>query len=178
MGRILNIHGVDDVRLDPTRARVAGNSDVVVKIKACGICGSDLSYIKIGRHHRRPEGGVTPIGHEAAGEVVTSATVKDTFVGQHVVINPDEHAELYRQRRAGGRVFRAVAGARCQGRRQPAADRRMICRTKSPLWPNRWRWRCMASTARMPSRATRWWCSAADRSASMVLWLVDRGVKM
>lgn len=86
--RVLNIHGVNDVRLDPKTPAAPGDSDVVVKIKACGICGSDLSYIKWGGIHR-PEGGVTPIGHEAAGEVVSvGANVKDSFVGQRVVINP------------------------------------------------------------------------------------------
>lgn len=86
--RVLNIHGVNDVRLDPKTPTPHGDADVVVKVKACGICGSDLTYIKFGGIHR-PEGGVTPIGHEAAGEVVAvGASVKDTFVGQHVVINP------------------------------------------------------------------------------------------
>jgi 2-desacetyl-2-hydroxyethyl bacteriochlorophyllide A dehydrogenase len=86
--RILNIHGVNDVRLDPTDAPKAGQSDVIVKVKACGVCGSDLSYIKIGGIHRKP-GGVTPIGHEAAGEIVkVGAAVKDAYVGQRVVINP------------------------------------------------------------------------------------------
>jgi 2-desacetyl-2-hydroxyethyl bacteriochlorophyllide A dehydrogenase len=88
MPRILNIHGVNDVRLDPTDAPRPGNKDVVVKVKACGVCGSDLTYIKIGGIHRKP-GGVTPIGHEAAGEVVTVGPgVKGVTVGQRVVINP------------------------------------------------------------------------------------------
>jgi len=88
MARILNIHGVNDVRLDSVEPPRAGNADVVVKVKACGVCGSDLTYIKIGGIHRKP-GGVTPIGHEAAGEVVTvGSSVKGVSVGQHVVINP------------------------------------------------------------------------------------------
>jgi (R,R)-butanediol dehydrogenase / meso-butanediol dehydrogenase / diacetyl reductase len=86
--RVVNIHGVDDVRLDPVDAPVPGSNDVVVQVKACGICGSDLSYIKIGGIHRRP-GGVTPIGHEAAGEVISvGADVRGVAVGQRVVINP------------------------------------------------------------------------------------------
>ena len=44
--RVLNIHGVDDVRLDPRAPPRPGDNDVVVRVKACGICGSDLSYIK------------------------------------------------------------------------------------------------------------------------------------
>jgi len=88
MRRVLNIHDVNDVRLDNVEPPSPGDSDVVVKVKACGICGSDLSYIKWGGIMRKP-GGVTPIGHEAAGEVVTVGRgVKDVAVGQHVVINP------------------------------------------------------------------------------------------
>src|SRR6202007_3045081 len=88
--QVLNIHGVGDVRLDPRDPPKAGDNDVVVKIKACGICGSDLSYIKMGGIMRK-EGGVTPIGHEAAGEVAAvGSAVKDVKVGQRVVINPME----------------------------------------------------------------------------------------
>jgi (R,R)-butanediol dehydrogenase/meso-butanediol dehydrogenase/diacetyl reductase len=86
--RVVNIHGVGDVRLDPVDAPVPGSNDVVVQVKACGICGSDLTYIKIGGIHRRP-GGVTPIGHEAAGKVISvGSAVKGVAVGQRVVINP------------------------------------------------------------------------------------------
>ena len=86
--RVLNIHGVGDVRLDPREPPKAGDNDVVVKVKACGVCGSDLSYIKNGGINRK-EGGVTPIGHEAAGEVVqVGKAVADLKVGQRVVINP------------------------------------------------------------------------------------------
>jgi (R,R)-butanediol dehydrogenase/meso-butanediol dehydrogenase/diacetyl reductase len=88
MGHVLNIHGVNDVRLDAYETPKPGGSDVVVKVKACGVCGSDLSYIKMGGIQRKP-GGVTPIGHEAAGEVMAvGADVKGVTVGQHVVINP------------------------------------------------------------------------------------------
>lgn len=88
MRRVLNIHDVNDVRLDKIEPPSPGNNDVVVKVKACGICGSDLSYIKWGGIMRQP-GGVTPIGHEAAGEVASvGSAVKGVSVGQHVVINP------------------------------------------------------------------------------------------
>jgi len=86
--RVVNIHGVDDVRLDPVDPPRLGSSDVVVKVKACGICGSDLTYIKVGGIHRKP-GGVTPIGHEAAGEVIAvGSAVQGVSIGQRVIINP------------------------------------------------------------------------------------------
>jgi threonine dehydrogenase-like Zn-dependent dehydrogenase len=86
--RVLNIHGVNDVRLDPVDPPRLGSKDVVVKVKACGICGSDLTYIKIGGI-LRPPGGTTPIGHEAAGDVIAVGDdVSGVAVGQRVVINP------------------------------------------------------------------------------------------
>ena len=86
--RVLNIHGVNDVRLDPVAAPAPGSKDVVVRVKACGICGSDLTYIKLGGIHRKP-GGTTPIGHEAAGEIIyVGGDVVGVSVGERVVINP------------------------------------------------------------------------------------------
>lgn len=88
MRRVLNIHEVDDARLDEVAPAEPGSRDVLVDVKACGICGSDLSYIKIGGI-MRPPGGVTPLGHEAAGEVsFVGDEVEHISVGQRVIVNP------------------------------------------------------------------------------------------
>jgi (R,R)-butanediol dehydrogenase/meso-butanediol dehydrogenase/diacetyl reductase len=88
MRRVLNIHEVDDIRLDTIPLPEPGDNDVVVDVKSCGVCGSDLTYIKVGGIHRQP-GGVTPIGHEAAGEVVhVGSNVQGISTGQRVIINP------------------------------------------------------------------------------------------
>ena len=66
---------------------VAGPADVLVRMRACGICGSDTFYIA--RGGIPPREGATPIGHEPAGEVVeVGAEVSGIAVGDHVVINP------------------------------------------------------------------------------------------
>lgn len=66
---------------------VAGPADVLVKIRACGICGSDHMYTTYGGIP--PRQGATPLGHEPAGVVVeVGENVKDVAVGDHVVINP------------------------------------------------------------------------------------------
>jgi (R,R)-butanediol dehydrogenase/meso-butanediol dehydrogenase/diacetyl reductase len=84
--RVLSIHGPNDVRLDPKQRPEPGARDAVILVKACGICGSDLSYIKMGG--LRP-GKTTPIGHEAAGEVIAvGAEVVGLAVGARVAINP------------------------------------------------------------------------------------------
>ena len=65
----------------------AGPDDVLVRMRACGICGSDAFYITIGGIP--PRQGQTPLGHEPAGEVVeVGANVSGIAVGDHVVINP------------------------------------------------------------------------------------------
>ncbi|MBC2667734.1 zinc-binding dehydrogenase [Novosphingobium piscinae] len=87
MGHLLTIHDVNDVRLDPYTRPPAGPADVVVKMKACGICGSDLSYIK---HGGIPQPGtLTALGHEGAGEILhVGEQVSGLAVGQAVIVNP------------------------------------------------------------------------------------------
>jgi threonine dehydrogenase-like Zn-dependent dehydrogenase len=85
--KLLNIHGVDDVRLDDYQRPEPGPKDVVVRMKACGICGSDLSYIKIGGIPT--PGTLTALGHEGAGEIMhVGSEVTGISVGQPVIINP------------------------------------------------------------------------------------------
>jgi threonine dehydrogenase-like Zn-dependent dehydrogenase len=66
---------------------VVGPKDVLVKMRACGICGSDAFYISLGGLPGRE--GQTPLGHEPAGEVVeVGDEVTGIPVGAHVVVNP------------------------------------------------------------------------------------------
>ncbi|MEW2478397.1 zinc-binding dehydrogenase [Mycobacterium sp. NPDC049093] len=64
-----------------------GPRDVLVKIRACGICGSDALYIAIGG--LPPHQGRMPLGHEPAGEIIAAgADVTGLKVGDHVVVDP------------------------------------------------------------------------------------------
>jgi 2-desacetyl-2-hydroxyethyl bacteriochlorophyllide A dehydrogenase len=64
-----------------------GPADVLVKIRACGICGTDTLFISMGGIPGH-DGGM-PLGHEPAGEVVEiGSDVVGIAVGDHVVINP------------------------------------------------------------------------------------------
>lgn len=85
--RLLNIHGSGDVRLDSYQRPDTGPNDVVVKMKACGICGSDLSYIK---HGGIPTPGtITALGHEGSGEILeVGSNVQGITVGDRVIVNP------------------------------------------------------------------------------------------
>ncbi|HZQ31024.1 MAG TPA: zinc-binding dehydrogenase [Mycobacterium sp.] len=65
----------------------AGPRDVLIRMRACGICGSDSFYIAIGG--LPPREGRMPLGHEPAGEVVEAgAEVTGISIGDHVVVNP------------------------------------------------------------------------------------------
>lgn len=64
-----------------------GDTDVLVKMRASGICGSDAFYIA--RGGIPPREGATPLGHEPAGEVVeVGPAVEGITIGDHVVVNP------------------------------------------------------------------------------------------
>ena len=69
---------VDELELDPP-----GDGEVLVKVRAAGICHSDLSVINADRPRPTP----MAIGHEAAGEVVeVGAGVTKVRNGDHVVM--------------------------------------------------------------------------------------------
>ena len=72
--------------IEAPRPEVA-SADVLVKIRACGICGTDAFFISIGGVPGHD--GAMPIGHEPAGEVVeVGRDVTGIVVGDHVVVNP------------------------------------------------------------------------------------------
>ncbi len=84
---LAQIHGVDDLRLDHTAPPQCGPDDLVVRVRECGICGSDLGYLAIG--------GLTgpdtpmPLGHELWGEVSeTGKNVRHVMAGDRVVVQP------------------------------------------------------------------------------------------
>ena len=70
---------------------VPGPKDVLVRIRACGICGTDVGFLHMGGIPFGPGGSMVslPLGHEPAGEVVeVGADVAGLHVGDRVVINP------------------------------------------------------------------------------------------
>ncbi|MFZ0833045.1 MAG: zinc-binding dehydrogenase [Mycobacterium sp.] len=85
--KVAMVTGPGEARVVDVPRPEAGPNDVLVKMRACGICGSDGFYISIGGVP--PRQGETPLGHEPAGEVVeVGAGVINISVGDHVVVNP------------------------------------------------------------------------------------------
>lgn len=84
---LARIHAPDDIRLDHVERPQAGPDDVVVEVVRCGICGSDLSYAKMGGIPGAPS--PFALGHEFSGVVVEAGkNVFHVAKGDRVVINP------------------------------------------------------------------------------------------
>jgi threonine dehydrogenase-like Zn-dependent dehydrogenase len=86
--RQVRVHGPDDVRVDEVDPPAPGPRDAVVHVAACGICGSDLSYIRMGGM-AGPGPEPLCLGHEMAGVVDwVGAEVDRVRVGDRVVVEP------------------------------------------------------------------------------------------
>ncbi|MFT3796940.1 zinc-dependent alcohol dehydrogenase [Microbacterium sp.] len=80
------VTGVDRIEWVEVDEPTIGSRDVLLAIRACGICGSDAFYAHVGGIP--PRQGATPLGHEPAAEVVAIGDeVTGVAVGDHVVID-------------------------------------------------------------------------------------------
>lgn len=79
------LHGINDLRYEKVDIPELGPNDVLVKVKACGICGSDIPRVlQTGTYHFP-----TIPGHEFGGIVVKSGSnVKPGILGKKVAVIP------------------------------------------------------------------------------------------
>lgn len=79
------LHDVDKITLDEVDVPTPGEGEVLLKVRAAGICGSDIPRIYETGAHNMP---LIP-GHEFSGEVVTvGANVSREWVGKRVGVFP------------------------------------------------------------------------------------------
>jgi (R,R)-butanediol dehydrogenase/meso-butanediol dehydrogenase/diacetyl reductase len=81
--------GIRDIRVDEVEEPKPGSGEVKIRVKYCGICGSDLHEYQ---HGLFPE---SPFGHEACGEVVeVGSKVKGYQAGDRVIpLNKGAYAQ-------------------------------------------------------------------------------------
>lgn len=85
--KLVRVHGPGNFAIDEVARPNPGPRDVVVSVKACGICGSDLHFVRGGV--TRAGGEPMPLGHEAAGVVsAIGSEITGFAVGDRVLINP------------------------------------------------------------------------------------------
>lgn len=92
--RAVRIHGPNAFSVDEIDVPTVGDHDALVRLGACGVCGSDLAYIAQGSTgFGKAVGGPAPLGHESAGEIVAlGAAVSGLAVGDRVAVNPVDRA--------------------------------------------------------------------------------------
>ena len=84
----INIHGPDLLSLDSIDYPLLESNDLIVKIKCCGICGTDLGYLSSGGL-MGPQDKPMPLGHEMSGTVLEIGSgIKDIHINDRVAINP------------------------------------------------------------------------------------------
>jgi (R,R)-butanediol dehydrogenase / meso-butanediol dehydrogenase / diacetyl reductase len=99
--KVAMIHGPGDLRLDEHEEFTAGPSDIVIKVAAAGICGTDLHYRHLGP---RFAGKPMALGHEFAGEVIEAGRDVTSFkIGDRLAYNSNNSpADMGRGGECGG----------------------------------------------------------------------------
>ncbi|MHB1356723.1 MAG: zinc-dependent alcohol dehydrogenase family protein [Anaerolineae bacterium] len=91
-------YGIGDLRVEERPIPTVGSNQVLVKVAACGICGTD-------RHIFHGEFDTVPpvvIGHEYAGQVVeVGSGVSGIRAGDHVALDPNMACGICRPCRRG-----------------------------------------------------------------------------
>lgn len=77
-----NLHGLGDLRYEDMPQPTCGEDEVLVAVKCCGVCGSDIPRVYTKGTYRFP----TVIGHEFAGQVVYDP--QNTLTGKAVAVFP------------------------------------------------------------------------------------------
>jgi (R,R)-butanediol dehydrogenase/meso-butanediol dehydrogenase/diacetyl reductase len=85
--RYVEVVAPGEVRVSETDTPRPGERDVLLRMRACGLCGTDVTYIQAGPAMLGRK--TVPLGHEPAGEIVAvGSAVTDLAVGDRVVVNP------------------------------------------------------------------------------------------
>ena len=94
------LHAARNLRLDEVERPSAGPDDIMIKVVAAGICGTDLHFRNRGTRFGTP----MPLGHEFSGEVVEAgANVSSYKSGDRVAYNSNNSpADMGRGGECGG----------------------------------------------------------------------------
>jgi 2-desacetyl-2-hydroxyethyl bacteriochlorophyllide A dehydrogenase len=98
--KVAVLHGPGDLRLDEAERPTAGRKDIVIKVAAAGICGTDLHFRHMGPRYPKP----MPLGHEFAGVVIEAGPEVTSYsVGDRVAYNSNNSpADMGRGGECGG----------------------------------------------------------------------------
>lgn len=81
---VLNLHGIGDLRFEKKETYKLIKNHVLVKIKYCGICSSDIERVFINGTYHFP----TIPGHEMSGQIVAVNDEDEELLGRKTAIFP------------------------------------------------------------------------------------------
>jgi L-iditol 2-dehydrogenase len=87
--RACRLHGIRDLRLEELPRPAPGDDEVLLRVTAVGVCGSDVHYYLEGRIGEQVVTGPLILGHEFSARVAElGAGVEGLEVGQSVAVDP------------------------------------------------------------------------------------------
>ena len=96
------LHAAHDLRVEDVPVPAIGPEDALIRVRACGICASDVHYLVHGRIGRYVVEEPMIVGHELAGDVVAvGAAVTGLAVGTRVAVEPGVSCGRCRMCKAG-----------------------------------------------------------------------------
>ncbi len=96
------LHGVKDLRIEDREIPTPGPGEVLVRVEATGICGSDIHYFEHGRVGQFVVTAPMVVGHESAGVIVeVGEGVVASRKGQRVALEPGVPCRHCEQCRSG-----------------------------------------------------------------------------
>lgn len=81
--RAVVYHGPLDVKVEPVAVPVCGDGELLVKVDACAVCGSDMKAYQSGNPRMRPP---IVMGHEFTGVIVENRAGSGFAIGERVVM--------------------------------------------------------------------------------------------
>ncbi len=87
--KVAYYYGIGDIRMEEKKVPDIKENEILIKVRACAVCGTDLRIFKFG-HFKIPQGTKRVLGHEIAGEIAAVGTnVKGYKVGEKVAVPPN-----------------------------------------------------------------------------------------
>ena len=87
--RVASLVGKAQIRMTTGPVPSPGSGEVLIKVRHCGICGSDVHNFQEARTGKRVISFPFVLGHEFAGEIVeTGKNVRNVKVGDRVCVEP------------------------------------------------------------------------------------------
>ena len=99
----------EQIQLEDVPDPTAGDDEVIVRVRACGFCGSDIEYYYGKSPLGTPDGkGPLVLGHEICGQVVQAGKLAEQYglaEGDRVSVNPVQSCNACDMCRSGKVAF-------------------------------------------------------------------------